>query len=299
MGVLRSSLILTAATVMAAGSAALAAGAAATTAAAGSRVDRPMAQRPPARFLTEARDALVNYLHDNHPQVELVHPGLAHSSPAGTSAATSFNWSGYADSATTSGTFTRVSGHWITPKVTCTSEDTISSEWVGIDGWSDTTVEQDGTLGWCFEGRATYYTWYEMYPAGTVTVGTTLRPGDKITATVSRTGTAYKLALTDWTRPADSFAKTATCALATCLDTSVEWIEERPAFSIGVAPLADFAIWKLSGGAETASGKAGTISSYATNFRTNMVDATNHYQLSSTSALTGGTSFVTTWRNSY
>jgi hypothetical protein len=282
-----------------AGSAVLAAGATATTAAAGSRVVRPAAQRPQARFLTEARDSLVSYLRDNHPQVELVHPGLAHSSPAGTSTAASFNWSGYADSAAISGTFTRVSGQWLTPKVTCTSEDTITSEWVGIDGWSDATVEQDGTLGWCFEGRPTYYTWYEMYPAGTVTVGTTLLPGDKITATVSRSGTAYKLALTDSTRPADSFTKTATCALTTCLDTSAEWVAERPAFSIGVAPLADYASWKLSGGAETASGKAGTISSFATKYQTNMVDATDHYQLSSATALTGGSSFVTTWHNSY
>jgi len=299
MGVLRSSLVLTAAAVVAAGSAVLAAGATATTAAVGGGAVRPAAHRPPARFLTEARDSLVSYLRDNHPQVELVHPGLAHSSPAGTSAAASYNWSGYADSAATKGTFTRVSGQWITPKVTCTSEDTITSEWVGIDGWSDATVEQDGTLGWCFEGRATYYTWYEMYPAGTVTVGASLLPGDKITATVSRSGTAYKLALSDLTRPADSFVKTAACALTTCLDTSAEWVAERPAFSIGVAPLADYASWKLSGGAETASGKAGTISSFATNYRTNMVDATDHYQLSSASALTGGSSFVTTWHNSY
>jgi len=284
---------------MAAGSAALAAGATATTAAAGSRVVRPMAQRPPTRFLTEARDALVSYLRDNHPQVELVHPGQAHSRLAGTSVASSYNWSGYADSATTSGTFTRVSGQWITPNVTCSSEDTITSEWVGIDGWDSGTVEQDGTLGWCFESKPTYFTWYEMYPAGTVEVGSTLRPGDKITATVSRSGTAYKLGLTDWTHPADSFAKTATCALTTCLDTSAEWVAERPAFSIGIAPLADYASWKLFGGTETASGKAGTISSYPTNIRTNMVDATDSYQLSSASALTGGTSFTTTWRNSY
>ena len=299
MGILRGSLVLTAAAVMAAGSAALAAGATAGTAAAGGRAIQPVAHRAPARYLTAARDALVSYLRDDHPQVELVRPGLAHSSPLGTSAAASYNWSGYADSAAASGTFSRVSGQWSTPKVTCTDEDTISSEWVGIDGWSDTTVEQDGTLGWCFEGKASYYTWYEMYPAGTVTVGASLAPGDKVTATVSRSGTAYTLALTDATHAADSFVKKATCAVSTCLDTSAEWIAERPAFAIGVAPLADYASWKLAGGAETASGKSGTISSYPANYQISMVDATDNYQLSGTSTLTGGNSFITTWRNSY
>ncbi len=299
MGVLRSSLVLTAAGVMAAGAAALAAGTTAGPGPAGGRMIQSAAHRAPARYLTAARNALVSYLRDDHPQVELVRPGLAQSSPLGTSAAASYNWSGYADSATTTGTFSRVSGQWTTPKVTCTSEDTISSEWVGLDGWSDTTVEQDGTLGWCYEGKASYYTWYEMYPAGTVTVGTSLEPGDKVTATVSRSGTAYTLTLTDATRSAESLVKKATCAVTTCLDTSAEWVAERPAFAIGVAPLADYASWKLSGGAETASGKAGTISSYRTNYQTTMVDATNHYQLSSVSALTGGSSFVTTWRNSY
>jgi Peptidase A4 family len=299
MGFLRSSLVLTGAAVLAAGSAVLAAGATGGTAAVSGRPIQPPAHRAPARYLTAARNALVGYLRDDHPQVELVRPGLAHSSLLGTSAAASYNWSGYVDSAAATGTFSRVSGQWITPKVTCTSEDTISSEWVGLDGWSDATVEQDGTLGWCFEGRATYYTWYEIYPAAAAAVGTSLRPGDKITATVSRASTAYTLTLTDSTRTADSFVKKATCALATCLDTSAEWIAERPAFTIGVAPLADYASWKLSAAAETASGKSGTISSYPAHDRTTMVDATDNYQLSGTSALTGGNSFTTTWRNSY
>ena len=299
MGVLRSSLVLTAAAVMAAGAAALAAGTTGGPAPASGRAIRPVAHRAPAPYLTAARDALVSYLRDAHPQVELVRPGQAHARPLGTAAAASFNWSGYADTATTTGTFSRVSGQWTTPGVTCSKEDTITSEWVGLDGWSDMTVEQDGTLGWCFEGKPSYYTWYEMYPAGTVTVGTSLQPGDKITATVSRSGTAYTLALTDATRPADSFVKKATCAVTTCLDTSAEWIAERPAFAIGVAPLADYASWRLSGGAETASGRAGTISSYHTNYQTSMADATSTYQLSSASALTGGSSFITTWHNSY
>jgi hypothetical protein len=252
--------------------------------------------RPSARFLASARVALVRYLRNNHPQLDLAGPA-----PRGASNASegSFNWAGYADTSTTSATFTKVSGSWTTPAVTCTAEDTISSEWVGIDGATDSTVEQDGTIGWCFEDVPTYFTWYEMYPAGTVEVGTSLSPGDKITAKVTRSGTKYTLAVTDSTNTANSFSVKATCALATCLDESAEWIAERPAFSIGIVPLADYGSWSLSKASETAGGHTGTISSYPTFDSITMLDATQSYNLSTTSSLTGGKAFTTTWLNSY
>ena len=137
--------------------------------------------------------------------------------------------------------------------MTCTAEDRITSDWVGLDGFSSSTVEQDGTVSQCFEGRAVYYSWYEMYPAGTIAVGTTVAAGDKIKASVSRSGSAYTLALTDSTRGANSFTKHATCATTTCPDTSAEWIAERPAYSIGIAPEAQFATVPFSAASETAA----------------------------------------------
>jgi hypothetical protein len=241
---------------------------------------------------------LVRYLGRGHQPAEFAHPARA--GVQGTTAESSFNWAGYADSATTSGTFTKVSGAWTTPAVVCSKEDTITSEWVGIDGVTSSTVEQDGTLGWCFEGVPTYFTWYEMYPAGTIDVGTSLLPGDKITASVVRSGINYTLKVTDATHTANSFTQAATCALATCLDTSVEWVAERPAFSIGIAPLADYTSWKPNSATETASGTAGTIASYPTNDSITMIDATSSYNLSTTSALNAaGKGFTTTWLNSY
>jgi len=296
MRLLRYSLVAGSAAVLT-GALMLATGAAVTTAAGPARAVHAAAHQPSARFLAEARIALADYLRHDHQPAELVHP--ARNGLRGTTKTSSYNWSGYADVSTTKGTFSKVSGQWTTPKVTCTAEDTITSEWVGIDGWTSSTVEQDGTLDWCFEGTPTYFTWYEMYPAGTIEVGTSLAPGDKITATVSRSGTSYTLSLTDATHSANSFTKTATCAAATCVDTSAEWIAERPAFAIGIAPLADYASWKLTAATETASGKSGTISSYADNDEISSVDATDSYDLSTPSALTGGNSFTTTWHNSY
>lgn len=249
--------------------------------------------RPSTAFLAESRQALVSYLHSYRPGVDLA------GGPSTTTAKSSYNWSGYADVSTTNGTFTKVSGSWTTPSVKCTAEDTIVSNWVGLDGWTSDTVEQDGTIGWCYEGTPTYFTWYEMYPAGTVEVGASLKVGDKITASVSRTGTSYTLALTDATTPANSFSESATCAATTCVDTSAEWITERPEFSIGIAPQADYKTFKMTGGAETANGTPGTISSYATTYEISMIDATAAYDLTTTSALTGGAAFTNAWKNSY
>jgi hypothetical protein len=296
MHLLRYSLIAGSAAVVT-GALMLATGAAVTTAAGPARAVHAAAHQPSARFLADARIALAGYLRHDRQPAELVHP--AGNGVRGTTKAGSYNWSGYADATSTKGTFSQVSGQWTTPKVTCTAEDTITSEWVGLDGWTSSTVEQDGTLDWCFKGTPTYFTWYEMYPAGTIEVGSSLAPGDKITATVSRSGTSYTLSLTDATHTANSFTKTATCAATTCLDTSAEWIAERPAFAIGIAPFADYASWKLTAATETASGKSGTISSYAGNYEISSVDATDSYDLSTPSALTGGNSFTTTWHNSY
>jgi hypothetical protein len=255
------------------------------------------ASAPSARFLRAARAALVRYLNGGHQAVLVARVGPVNRN--GTSAADSYNWSGYADTATANGAFTKAAGSWTTPKIICTSQDTITSEWVGIDGYGSGTVEQDGTMDWCFRNTPTYFTWYEMYPAGTIEVGQSLAPGDKIAASVTRSGTAYTLELTDSTHTADSFTEKATCAASTCLDLSAEWISERPSFAIGIAPLADYGTWTLSGATETAGGKSGTISSYSPTDELSMIDATSSYNLSDVSSLTGGNTFSTTWHQSY
>jgi Peptidase A4 family len=275
-------------------------GATATTVAAPARSHTA----PSARFLAEARTALVEILRHDHPQAWLVHTGHAHSIN-GVTATGSFNWSGYADTATKSQTFTKVSGAWTTPSVTCNAEDQITSDWVGLDGFTSNTVEQLGTISWCFQGKPTYFTWYEMFPAGTVEVGTALKPGDKISASVTRTGTSYALKLTDSTTTGNNISVTKTCALATCPDTSAEWISERPSFSdsagdfLGFVPQVHYNSFKITSGAQTSSGKAGTIGSGPGVNAITMIDDTQSYKLNTVSGLTGGNAFGTTWKNSF
>jgi peptidase A4-like protein len=253
--------------------------------------------RPSAAFLARARTALTAYL--NHGRATML------TQPAGSAAngssRGSYNWAGYVDVGA-KGTFTHAAGSWVVPTVTCGAEDQLMANWIGLDGFNSNTVEQAGTTGWCYRGVATYFTWYEMYPAPAVEVGTSLHPGDVIRTSIARSGSNYTLVVTDSTHPAAGFTHKATCATTKCFDTSAEWIIERPAFQIGVAPLANYGTWSLTGAVETALGKAGTIGSYTASgspIKLTMGDATQAYNLTSVTSLTGGNAFTTTWHNSY
>lgn len=222
-------------------------------------------------------------------------------SAGGTATQDSYNWSGYFDSGAT-GTFTLVSANWAQPTTLCTAEQRLAAFWVGLDGalTSDQTVEQVGTLSYCFEGQAYYYTWWELFPGSSITVGSTVQPGDLISASVSRSGTSYTLSLTDSTTPGNSFSTTQTCAANVCLDQSAEWVAERPAFPIGITPLSYFNDWAPFNASETANGTKGSIASGPGATSVTMVDATDTYPLDSVSALSsGGASFTANWLDSY
>src|SRR5262245_38118591 len=98
-------------------------------------------------------------------------------------ATTSTNWSGYAVN-TSRGAVTAVSGTWVVPTVTG-GGTAYSSAWVGIDGFSSSTVEQIGTDSDLVNGIPRYYAWYEMYPAPSIELPLTIQAGDTITAAVT------------------------------------------------------------------------------------------------------------------
>jgi len=213
------------------------------------------------------------------------HAGKATAANGTVSEFPSYNWSGYADSESGTKTVTYVSGNWTMPSVTCPTapyqnSDAFLANWVGIDGFNDATVEQLGTGAQCYEGVTYYYVWYEMYPAGTVEEGTTAcindnvncpEPGDQISASVTVTpGSSgendYALTLKDHTRPRESFSTTATCATATCVDSSGEWVIERPAFELPfgaqILPLADFNRTFFNAGDIVSGGKYSPIQGF-------------------------------------
>jgi hypothetical protein len=253
-----------------------------------------------------AKVALLKVLKNSKPGALVVrrsglHPGHAMARDAICTAVCAYDWSGYASSSTTKQEYTSVTATWKIPTLTCTAEQELSSQWVGLDGYSNNTVEQVGVLDWCFEGTAFYYTWWEMFPANSMTVGQTAKPGDLIVAKVSRSGTSYTLALTDSTTTGNNISTKQSCAAATCLNQSAEWIDERPAYATtGIAPLADTSAWGPYAASTVAGGVTDTIASAPGSTQISMIDSTNSYFLNSVSALAStGKGFSTKWLNSY
>jgi Peptidase A4 family len=253
------------------------------------------AARTPANArAAAAREVLEHLLVGNHALNQMV--GHA-ASVKGLVKVNSSNWGGYADIKTSS-TYSKVTGSWTEPKATCTSKTSLAAFWVGIDGYTSKSVEQEGTIIECISGVAHHFTWWEMYPANAVQfVGSTVKPGDHITASTVRTGTSYKLTVTDSTTPANSFTTTQTCAATKCVDTSTEWIAEAPSGSAGLYPLANFGSWTLTAATVTAGAKTGTISTFPDSQIT-MVSATfpNPVKAQPGPLNTAGNQFKVTWK---
>jgi len=198
----------------------------------------------------------------------------------------STNWSGFADTSTTFGTIT---GNWAEPSVSCSGKTTLAVFWVGIDGFTSGTVEQDGTLAECSGGRAFYFSWWEMFPTNAIqVVGSSVQPGDSISASVVRSGTSYALRVTDSSHPANSFTTTQSCS--GCANSSAEWIAEAPSGSGGVLPLANFHSWTLSG----ATVNSGVISSFPDDEIT-MVDNAGRVKAQPGPLNGSGNGFSVTW----
>ena len=202
----------------------------------------------------------------------------------------STNWSGYADTSTT---FSTVTGNWTEPSVSCSSrQEQLAAFWVGIDGFTSGSVEQDGTLAECYHRSAFYFSWWEMYPTNAIqVVGSSVRPGDSISASVVRSGGSYTLKVTDSTTPANSFTTTQSCS--NCANSSAEWIAEAPSGSGGVLPLANFGSWTLSG----ATVNSGVISSF-TDDEITMIDNSGLVKAQPGPLNGSGNGFSVTWERS-
>jgi Peptidase A4 family len=258
------------------------------------------AKAPDAAVVAQAHAAFAKYMSSHAPRVSgggWVSPKTAlhgAAKPVG-GVATSFpslNWSGFADTSATStpDDFSYVSGNWTVPAVKCPpgryrTTGAYIANWVGIDGFSDSTVEQLGTGAQCFEGVLYYYVWYEMFPGGTVEEGPAVcindnvdcvQPGDRISASVAVTpGSAgennYTLKLTDFSNPRQNFSVTASCATTganACADSSAEWVIERPAYEpipglFQFVPLVYYGRTGFTSGTLVANGKRSSIGGYS------------------------------------
>jgi hypothetical protein len=211
----------------------------------------------------------------------------------------STNWSGYGVQASGGAKFTDVSGSWVEPAVTCKKGTQYSSFWVGIDGYSSNSVEQLGTDSDCHGATPSYYAWWEMYPAPSVTIPTSKYPvqqGDTLTASVSVSGEQFTLSITSSEGWTFTKTKTGTSALK---QSSAEWIAESPEVGGSLAKLANFGTVSFTGGTAALNGGAGEpISSFTADggpHAITMVTKKGATRAATSALNSAGNAFTVTW----
>ncbi|MFG2376288.1 G1 family glutamic endopeptidase [Streptomyces sp. NPDC048504] len=198
-----------------------------------------LAAAPSAATHTPAQLTQAIASHESHTLHGLAKPGKVNATVSST------NWSGYAATGST-GAYTSVTSSWTQPSVSCSSATTYSSFWVGLDGYSNSALEQTGTEADCIGGKATYGAWWEVLPASeSAYSGVTVKGGDKFTATVTYTGSTFTMTLADST---EGWTKTTTHAGSSGFkNASAEVIAEAPEVGGSVASLADFGTVNFTG----------------------------------------------------
>jgi Peptidase A4 family len=156
----------------------------------------------------------------------------AGSAPNGITLFESSNWAGYIalpGGATTS--FKQVSSYFTVPSANCSAGgvgtgDAFAYHWIGLDGWSSGTVEQDGVGVLCEGGSPTYIAWWETFP-GALMYNTDVSPGDQINASVTFNGSDYVMTVKDITQGTTPIKATEPCESgSTCANSSAEAITE-------------------------------------------------------------------------
>jgi len=221
----------------------------------------------------------------------------------------SVNWAGYAIVGPT-GSVSDVKGSWTVPAysgTTCNANEFWAADfWIGIDGFSSSTVEQTGTATVCYEAAVYYFAWYGFYPSGTVAISYAIYPGDVMSAEVRYASSKFTATLSDTTTGhAWSFA--ATKVVKGAKRSSAEWITESPSgvtptgFDVGILPLADFGTVYFTSDTAVAtigSGSIGSFPSADVAIITAVCFPSTVPTKSTTSALTnGGANFEVTWLN--
>lgn len=199
----------------------------------------------------------------------------------------SSNWSGYAATGS-DGAFTSVSSSWVQPSLTCTSKTTYSSYWVGLDGYSNSALEQTGTEADCIGGKAEYGAWWEVLPASETSYSVTVKAGDSLSASVVYNGNGtFTMTLSDST---EGWSKSTTHAGSSGYeDSSAEVIAEATDVNGSIAKLSDFGTVNFTN--STADGNS--LGSYSP---TEIIMAGNTDIKAQPGSISGG-SFSDTWEN--
>lgn len=205
------------------------------------------------------------------------------------------NWSGYT---VTGSSFTHVRGTWTVPTVNCgMTPNTYSSFWVGLDGYTSSTVEQIGTDSDCDGTMPAYYAWFEFNPQPPMLIeGLVVSPGDLMSATVVYSDNEFTLTITN---ASNGQSYSTTSRFSGAKRSSAEWIAEAPccARSGSALPLSDFGIAFFGADYSTDSSTAGPISDFGRSVQQLIMDSSKGKAEAIPSPLMGGTSFTVTWKS--
>jgi hypothetical protein len=218
------------------------------------------------------------------------------------------NWSGYAAVAKDNVALRYAQTTFTVPTVNCSAVkigsagQTYAAEWVGLDGFNSSTVEQTGVDSFCNStaGPAVNQAWYEMYPLDPV-VFSGVNPGDTIFVAVyyNRSTSQYQLTLKDETTGADMQTSQPCPTNSSCDRNSAEVIEEDPGMSVaGGTYLADFGTANFTVSHVTArDGLRGTLSpsSLWTSTEIIMQDSSGATMATPSPLTDSGANFTVTW----
>jgi hypothetical protein len=214
----------------------------------------------------------------------------------------SSNWSGYADTANSGKTLTSVSADYTIPSLNTgkcdpgTSGYAFDSDWVGLDGFSDDTVEQTGSANYCYgDGGTGLYAWYEMYPLAPVAYSG-VRPGDaiQVTVTYSTSTHLYHLVLDDITIQGEINVYEACPSGSTCENTSAEAITETPGGGPTAYNLADYGQTQFTDVTVSGSGVSGNLDSSSA-WTNQLIDMEYYSRMATPTGLEGGAAFNDVW----
>jgi hypothetical protein len=187
----------------------------------------------------------------------VTHGRLLQHQTSASSGEKSSNWSG---DVVTGGTYTRVTGSWVVPKVKVTKTNRFAADWVGIGGYSTGDLVQSGTAEQSVNGHASYYAWTEILPASESRLtGFSVHPGDSITDDVDQVSSgSWVITVTNHTTGAVAITNLQYAST----QLSAEWIHEAPTVGSGQARLAStsnavFDLGTVNG--STPIGTAGTL----------------------------------------
>ena len=212
----------------------------------------------------------------------------------------STNYSGYG--AQLPGTpISSVSGTWVQPAVRCSGSETSAvATWVGIDDGGVQDLEQIGTEALCHPGStvAAYVAWYEMYPQPQVPV-TTIRPGDRFSATVTKRGSSWTMSIRDLT----SGGSFSTTKIRNSAAIQALWVVEAPARVLAngdlqILPLARFSRITMTSCSAVAGGIRRVISDARwAHYRFDMRTTSNTAKALTSGLTSGGRTFSSTWKH--